>query len=88
MIMHVELEIEDSIVMFSDTLPGSPATIGDNISLSVFSNDIDKIKSLFERLKNHGQVEMDLQKTFWSKCYDSVVDKFGIVWQFHHVDHS
>lgn len=88
LIMHVELEIEGSTVMFSDTLPGSPATIGDNISLSVSTNDIGKIKSFFEHLKTDGRVVMDLQKTFWSKCYGSVVDKFGIVWQFNHVDHS
>lgn len=24
---------------------------------------------------------MELQETFWSKCYGSVTDKFGIPWQ-------
>lgn len=25
---------------------------------------------------------MDLQETFWSKCYGLLTDKFGINWQF------
>jgi len=25
---------------------------------------------------------MDLQETFYSKCYGMLIDKFGIPWQF------
>ena len=42
---------------------------------------MDEIKSLFNKLKDGGTVEMDLQETFWSKCYGSLTDKFGIIWQ-------
>ena len=40
------------------------------------------MKSLFHKLKEGGTVGMELQETFWSKCYGSLTDKFGIGWQF------
>lgn len=35
--------------MFSDTHPTSPVVIGDNISLSINSTDMDEIKLLFSK---------------------------------------
>ena len=86
LIMHVALEIEGSTVMFSDTFPDTPVTQGTNISLVISTDDKERITYLFDRLKEEGKVEMELQETFWSKCYGSLVDKFGIVWQFNHYD--
>jgi len=68
--------------MFSDTPPGMPYVLGNNISLTIVSKDMDEIKSLFANLKEGGTVMMDLQETFWSKCYGYITDKFGIQWQF------
>jgi len=70
--------------MFSDTFPGTPYTVGDNISLAVVGKDVDELKSAFGKLKEGGNVTMELQETFWSKCYGQVQDKFGIQWQFSH----
>jgi len=86
LIMHVGLDIEGSMVMFSDTFPDRPVTHGNNISLVVSIDDKKRIETLFGRMKEDGKVEMELQETFWSKCYGSLVDKFGIVWQFSHYD--
>ena len=82
LILHALLNINGSNVMFSDVFPGSPFTQGDNISLVIGSKDIDEIKCLFNKIKEGGTVGMDLQETFWSKCYGSVTDRFGIGWQF------
>lgn len=38
------------------------------------------------RLNISGTVGMELQETFWSKCYGQVTDKFGIIWQLS-LDH-
>ena len=81
LIMHTRLNITGSIVMFSDTFPGSPYISGNNISLSITTKNIDEIKSIFNKLKEAGTVGMELQETFWSKCYGSLTDKFGIEWQ-------
>jgi PhnB protein len=82
LVMHTRLDITGSTVMFSDVFPGSPFVAGNNISLSIVSKNIDEVKSLFNKLKDGGTIGMDIQETFWSKCYGSLTDKFGIEWQF------
>ncbi|OAB25596.1 hypothetical protein PMSD_28025 [Paenibacillus macquariensis subsp. defensor] len=84
LVMHARLNLSGSNVMFSDTFPGMHFVVGNNISLAVVTKDIDEVKSLFDKLKEGGKVSMELQETFWSKLYGSVVDKFGIEWQFNY----
>ena len=74
--------------MFSDVMPGMPFVAGNNISLTISSEDMHEIESLFTQLKEGGSVNMALQETFWSKCYGSVKDKFGVEWQLNHDDGS
>jgi PhnB protein len=81
LVIHSRLNINGTNVMFSDVFPGNPYVIGNNISLIVTSAHINEIQSLFHKLKEGGTVAMDLQETFWSKCYGSVIDKFGNQWQ-------
>ncbi|MNI12724.1 hypothetical protein D3C73_659180 [compost metagenome] len=83
LVMHSRLNIDGSVVMFSDVFPGMPFVAGNNISLSIVNKDIEVIKSLFHKLKEGGTIGMELQETFWSKCYGSLKDKFGIEWQFN-----
>lgn len=82
-IMHARMTIHGSNVMFSDTFPGSPFTVGDNISLALVLDDVNALQSAFNKLKEGGTVIMELQETFWSKSYGSLTDKFGVVWQFN-----
>lgn len=84
LVMHTRLDINGSNVMFSDTPPGMPLIVGNNITLTIGSKNMDEIKSLFNKLKEGGTVGMDLQETFWSKYYGMVTDKFGIPWQFNY----
>lgn len=85
-VMHTQLKIQGSLVMFSDVFPGYPVPFnpGNNFSLAVVSKDIDELKSIFQKLQDGGSVQMELQETSWSKCYGSVIDKFGINWQVDH----
>jgi PhnB protein len=84
LVMHTRLNIDGSTVMFSDVFPGMPFVAGNNISLSIVNTNIEEIKSLFHKLKEGGTVGMELQETFWSKCYGSLKDKFGIEWQLNY----
>jgi PhnB protein len=84
LVMHTRLNIMGSTVMFSDVFPGMPFVAGNNISLAIGSKNVDEIKSLFHKLIEGGKVGMELQETFWSKCYGSLKDKFGIEWQFNY----
>ncbi|MBW5446549.1 VOC family protein [Cohnella sp. CFH 77786] len=84
LVMHARLTISGSRVMFSDVFPGMPFTLGNNVSLTIVSQDLEEIKSAFHQLKEGGKVGMELQETFWSKCYGNLTDKFGIEWQFNY----
>lgn len=83
-IMHAHLEIEGNIVMFSDTFPGQPYTVGNNITLAIVTEDLDKLQRYYDQLKEGGKVGMELQETFWSKAYGQVTDKFGVEWQLNY----
>lgn len=83
-IMHTRLIINDDVIMFSDTFPGSPYVAGTNVSLVYVSKDEQELRSIFHKLKQGGRISMDIQETFWSKCYGSVKDQFGIEWQVSH----
>ena len=82
MILHTHLDIRGTMVMLSD-LPPEMGTLnkGNNVSLTVLSSDLAEIQRLYDRLKEGGSVEMELQETFWSKAYASVIDRFGVPWQ-------
>lgn len=80
LVMHTRLNICGSNVMFSDTFPGMPFTVGNNINLAIVIKDLDDLKKYFNKLKEGGTVGMELQETFWSKCYGQLTDKFGITW--------
>lgn len=84
LVMHTRLNIDGSNIMFSDTFPGMPFVEGNNVTLAIVNKDIDQIKSMYEGLKEGGEVVMELQETFWSKLYGQVTDKFGIHWQLNY----
>jgi PhnB protein len=84
LVMHTMLSISGSRVMFSDTFPGSDFILGNNISLAFISKDLDEIQSTFNKLKEGGKVSMELEETFWSKCYGQLTDRFGINWMVSH----
>ncbi|HMM69497.1 VOC family protein [Gudongella oleilytica] len=83
-IVHTFLDIKGMRLMFSDIWPGMEFIVGNNMSMIVVDKDMDEIKRLYEELKEGGKVEMELQETFWSKAYASIVDRFGVCWQLSH----
>lgn len=83
LIMHTRLSILGSTIMFSDVFPGSPFTVGNNVTLAIVVGEEAQLRAAYEGLKEGGIVVMELQETFWSKCYGAVTDKFGIEWQFN-----
>lgn len=85
LVMHAEIKAMDSSIMFSDVPPGMDFSVGTNVGLVVTSGDEAALRRLFESLRVGGEVQMDLQETFWSKCYGFLTDKFGIQWQVSHV---
>ena len=79
-VCYTELKIGSNTVMFSDCDSTMEFVAGNNITLSIGANE-EEIRNLYNKLKEGGQVIMELQETFWSKLYGMVTDKFGITWQ-------
>ncbi|OPA79327.1 hypothetical protein BVG16_09580 [Paenibacillus selenitireducens] len=82
-VLHASLEFDGNVIMFSDTMPGHPFTLGDQLSIAITSADFERLKSIYHGLVEGGQALMELQTTFWSPLYGMVRDKFGITWQLN-----
>ena len=80
-VMHTELQVLGSVIMFSDTPEIMPFTLGNNVTLVINSADAEQLQRIFARLSEGGTVTMPLQPTFWTKLYGQVIDRFGVGWQ-------
>jgi PhnB protein len=78
-VMHSEMKIGESTVMFTDGMSDEPAKF-DGISLTVLAADAAEADRLFAGLGEGGQVQMPLGETFFSPRFGIVADKFGVSW--------
>lgn len=77
-IMHAEFRIGDSLIMASDGCEEALSFQG--FSLSVSLPDKGSAKRVFDALSEGGDVQMPLQKTFWSPCFGMLTDRYGLGW--------
>jgi len=83
LIAHAAVQVGDHEIMFSDTFPGSPYQIGQQVSICISTEDASKSKQYFEALKQGGRVDMELQETFFSPAYATVTDKYGVTFHIY-----
>ena len=86
LVMHAQFEIGSEAVMLCDMPPEYPVKAGENIAVMLEFDDAETAKAAFEALKEGGEVGMELGETFWSKCFGSLTDKFGISWNISLVE--
>lgn len=78
-VMHASFRLGDSVLMASDGhCAGNTSFQG--FSLSISASDQAAAERMFNALAEGGQVQMPLQKTFYSPCFGMVADKFGVGW--------
>jgi PhnB protein len=78
-VMHASLRIGETVVMASDGCrPGAAAFQG--VTLSVGTKTADEARRVFAALADGGQVEMPVDKTFWSPAFGTLRDRFGVSW--------
>lgn len=82
-IMHAHLKVGDTDLMLSDTFPGTPYQTGNHVNITIVTNDAGRARQIFDALAEGGQVQMPMQKTFWSPAYGQVTDRFGVPWQIN-----
>lgn len=83
LVLHATLKVGETHLMFSDTFPGQPHHSGNQVTICISTDDMDKSKQIYEALKQDGQVNMPLQETFFSPAYGNVTDKFGVTFQIY-----
>ncbi|MFP5112457.1 VOC family protein [Bacillaceae bacterium C204] len=81
LVSHATIKVGETEVMFSDTFPGQPHHIGNQVTICISTNDADQAHRMFEALQEGGQVTMPLQETFFSPAYGNLTDKFGVSFQ-------
>ena len=78
-VMHCAFKVGDTSVMASDGCgTDNPGFKG--FSLSVTVPDTATADRVFAALAEGGQVQMPLDKTFWSPRFGMLTDRFGIGW--------
>lgn len=80
-IINAHLKVGESDLMISDTFTGQTLSLGDQVTISLATTNVEKTREVFASLQEEGQVIMALEETFWSPLYGQVKDKFGVTWQ-------
>jgi PhnB protein len=82
-VSHATIKVGETELMFSDIFPGQPHQSGNQVTICISTDDLEKSKQIYESLQKDGQVTMPLQETFFSPAYGIVTDKFGITFQIY-----
>jgi PhnB protein len=82
-VMHARLKIGENDLYMSDNFDPSSIKPGNNVSLSLQTDNLSQTESLFEKLSAGGKVVMPLQDTFWGARFGMFTDKFGIQWMMN-----
>ncbi|WP_018991124.1 VOC family protein [Aromatoleum toluclasticum] len=78
-VMHANLSFGDTQVMVSDgRCTGQPGFQG--FALTVNLADVAEVERVFGALADGGQVQMPLERTFWSPRFGMLADRFGVSW--------
>ncbi len=81
-VMHASFNIAGNTILASDgRCEGNPTFEGFALSLTV--PDETEADRLFNALAKGGQIQMPLNKTFFSKRFGMVADKFGVMWMVY-----
>jgi PhnB protein len=78
-IMHAQFEVGDTTIMASDGC-NSGAPKFDGFALTIAAQSEAEADTLFAALGAGGEVTMPLGKTFFSKRFGTLADKFGVHW--------
>lgn len=80
LILHSLLEVDGVQIMCADNREG--CVMGDNMYVSVTTQDEVRMRAAWDTLKQGGKVYMKLAPSFFAKAHGSLRDRFGINWMF------
>ena len=80
-LMHASLKAGDAVLMGADAIGDWKRTAGNNVALSLATEDETQARNAFSKLSAGGKVTMELSPTFWgAKLFGMLTDKYGIDW--------
>ncbi|HEX3659095.1 MAG TPA: VOC family protein [Pirellulales bacterium] len=81
-VMHAQVRVGETTVLVSDgRCLGKPSFQGFALSLTV-ANPAEADR-LFNALADGGQIQMPLNKTFFSPRFGMLADRFGVTWMVY-----
>lgn len=86
LVMHVGLPILGGQMLMGCDVPASmgvKVNNGNNVYINLAPDSREETEQLFKALSEGGNVEMDLQDTFWGAYFASFTDKFGVHWMIN-----
>lgn len=78
-IMHASFRVGDSSVMASDGMCDGKS-IFNGFSLSIALASEADVRAVFAKLSDGGNIQMPVEKTFWSPAFGMLIDRFGVSW--------
>lgn len=82
--IHAELHISDQCtIFFADTL-NSKFVNGNNILLGPELESEEEITRIYNKLAEDGEIQMELQDTFWGAKHAIVKDHNGVSWELNY----
>lgn len=81
-VMHSSLKIGDAMIMASDGCGKEPMDFK-GFSLSLTAANEAEADRMFAALADGGEVQMPLDKTFFSPRFGAVADRFGVSWMIY-----
>jgi len=84
-ILHARLEFQGGAIYASDVFPGQAVkkTSGDVSITLIFNEDLEKTKTVFNRMCEGGTLGMPFEKQFWGDWHGSLTDKYGFNWNIN-----
>ena len=82
--IHAELHINKNCAIYFADVFNSKFTLGNNLLLGPDLDTEAEIKQIYQDLAKDGEVQMELQDTFWGAKHAIVKDKNGILWELNY----
>ncbi len=85
-VMHISLPLKGGIIlMASDIIPSMGHTLshGNSVQITLSPESREEADELFNGLSEGGEIEMEMQDTFWGAYFGSFKDKYGIPWMIN-----
>lgn len=80
-VYHAEIMIGNQRIMMTDDLSDFPPK-GNTLSLVITFDTSEEVKKVFDGFANACQVISPMKSTTYSSCFVSLIDKYGVRWEF------